>query len=328
MFVVFDIETTGFSEITCDVVQFAYIMFDNNNNFVKSEQLYFYYEGMSWSDEAYKVHGISLDFLKTHKDKFKENLIKMYSVLNRANVVGHNAAHFDCPFCKTWLMRQGIRNLEYCVIQDTMLAFRPLTKRPRIKLTKLIDFIDVRPEHIEMMMNVWFPQAETKAAHNAAYDVTATAMLVLRGIDKRLISFEPLVKLSTGVVNEDLIQDMNTPSGNIELDPNGLLFQVLPDNDYVCYATDSSKYATYEMNVPNNVIGYYRNLGTVFPLPFEEVSSVNDSIRSYMLNYKGTEFNITVQPSGACMEIKTPYGCFNSKDVNIALIIKNSFGGV
>ena len=328
MFVVFDIETTGFSEITCDVIQFAYIMFDSNKNFVKAEQLYFYYEGMSWSEKAYEVHQISLDFLKKHKDKFKENLIKMYSVLNHANVVGHNAEHFDCPFCKTWLMRQGIRNLEYNIIQDTMLAFRPITKRPRIKLTKLIDFVDIRPEHIEMMMDVWFPNAESKSAHNAAYDVTATAMLTLRGIDRKLIAFEPLVKLNTEVISEDLLSDMNESSGSVVLDPNGFLFKVLPDNEYVCYSSDTSKYASYEMNVPKNVVEYYRNLGTLFPLAFEETSTVNDSVRKFELNYKDTIFTVTVEPSGASMLIETPYGTFSSKDVDIALIIKNSFGGV
>lgn len=47
MFVVFDIETTGLSTTSCDIVQFAYIMFDSNNMFVKAENLYYYYEGMS-----------------------------------------------------------------------------------------------------------------------------------------------------------------------------------------------------------------------------------------------------------------------------------------
>ena len=34
MFVVFDLETTGFSELNNDVIELAYIMFDDNNNFV------------------------------------------------------------------------------------------------------------------------------------------------------------------------------------------------------------------------------------------------------------------------------------------------------
>ena len=76
MFVVFDLETTGLSSMQNDIIQFSYIMFDSNNMFVRADNLYFYYEGMSWSQEVADIsHGISLDFLKTQADKFKENVI-------------------------------------------------------------------------------------------------------------------------------------------------------------------------------------------------------------------------------------------------------------
>ena len=138
MFVVFDLETTGLSSMQNDIIQFSYIMFDSNNMFVRADNLYFYYEGMSWNQEVADIsHGISLDFLKTQADKFKENVIKMYTVLNHANVCGHNSNSFDCPFVKNWLKRMGLSDFEFGIQQDTMLAFRPYTKRARIKLTKL-----------------------------------------------------------------------------------------------------------------------------------------------------------------------------------------------
>ena len=78
MFVVFDLETTGLSSMQNDIIQFSYIMFDSNNMFVRADNLYFYYEGMSWNQEVADIsHGISLGFLKTQADKFKENVIQM-----------------------------------------------------------------------------------------------------------------------------------------------------------------------------------------------------------------------------------------------------------
>ena len=329
MFVVFDIETTGFSEITCDVIQFAYIMFDENMNFVKSEQLYFYYEGMSWSEEAYRVHQIPLEFLKTHKDKFKENLIKMYSVLRNANVIGHNAHHFDCPFCKVWLMRQGIRNLEYRVIQDTMVAFRPLTKKPRIKLTKLAEFVGITPEYVEMMMASWFPTSTARQAHDAAYDVTLTAILTLYGISKKLITFEPLVKLSQDdPISQDLMSDLNDSKGTVALDPEAVLFKVNSSNSYVCLPTDCSKYAVYEMDVPDNVVQYYKSLGRVIDVPFSEEFEPGDKIKKYKLFYKDVEFIVTFDGNGSKLSMVADYGTYDSSEVNMSLIIQNLFGGV
>lgn len=204
MFVVFDLESTGLSATSNDIIEFAYIMFDSNNMFVKSETLYFYYDGMSWSEEAYQVHRIPLDFLKQFKDQFKENCIKMYSILNRANVCGHNALRFDCPFVKTWLMRQGIKGLEFGVIQDTMTAFKPITHKSQIKLSKLLGVMGISDEEIRALMPIWFNGAEATRAHEASYDVVGTALLALRGIERNLIAFEPLVKLNTEISQDDV----------------------------------------------------------------------------------------------------------------------------
>lgn len=325
MFVVFDIETTGFSEITCDVIEFSYALFDSNNCFVRAEQLYFYYEGMSWSEEAFAVHKIPLEFLKTHKDKFRENLIKMYSVLNHANVVGHNAQRFDCPFCKTWLMRQGLRNLEYGVIQDTMLAYRPVTKRPRIKLTKLIDFVGITEAHIQAALGYWFPESSSSHAHEAAYDVAATALLTLRGIEKKLIAFEPLVHLNNDTVNTDMINAMYSDSDAKELDPKGLLFHVASRDEWLCYPT-APGFAKYDMNVPDNVRAYYNNLGTVIPLSFHEVPTADEST-TYELDYEGVKFTITIVDDLASLLIKTPYVQITNHDMDLAAIVKHNFGG-
>jgi len=324
MFTVIDIETTGFSEINNDIIEFAYIQFDDNNNYVKAEQLYFYYEGMSWSEEAYRVHNISLDFLKTQKDKFRENLIKMYSVLNHANVIGHNNLRFDCPFIKTWLMRQGIKNLEYNIIQDTMLAYKPVYKKSRIKLTKLVDYIGVTPEIINTLLPVWFPGAESSQAHEAAYDVVATALLALRGLDKKLLTFEPLVTLQ---------QDYTT------LDTESLYAEgenlVVGNDDYIVSLNDAGK--------NNWVLVQHSTSGSV--KDFIKTEAVKDLLNktahdkkvlpitltkkvdnTYIGDYNGITFTLNCSKSETFeLEFETSYGKFNNGTISIPMIIQNTF---
>lgn len=190
MYVVIDFETTGFDPSTCDIIEFAYAAFEDDGIFVKAERLYFYYKGMSWSEEAYAVHQIPLSFLEQHEDKFKENLIKMYSILNNNTVVGFNCKVFDCPFAVTWLRRQGIYGLCYHRIKDVMLSFKPITKRARIKLSKLLEMVGITDAAISNFTAKWFGCDENGLrAHEASYDVTATALLTFMGVNKKLMTF-------------------------------------------------------------------------------------------------------------------------------------------
>lgn len=190
MYVVIDFETTGFDPSTCDIIEFAYAAFEDDGLFVKAERLYFYYKGMSWSEEAFGVHQIPLSFLEKHEDKFKENLIKMYSILNNNTVVGFNCKAFDCPFAVTWLRRQGIYGLCYHRIKDVMLSYKPVTKRARIKLTRLLDMVGITDAAISSFTEKWFGGDENGLrSHEASYDVTATALLTFMGVNKKLMTF-------------------------------------------------------------------------------------------------------------------------------------------
>lgn len=269
MFVVFDVETTGLSTTSCDIVQFAYIMFDSNNMFVKAENLYYYYEGMSWSDEAEAVHGLSREFLKQYEDQFRANLLKMYSVLNRCNVVGHNAVKFDCPFVKNWLSRFGLSEFQFGIQQDTMTAFKPITKRSRIKLTALSELMGVKPEFVKQFADDWFKADVASGAHDATYDVTATALLTLRGIAKNLISFKPAAALMSAEYDADLEEDVaSVMSTSKPVDPKGYCISLVELTGastlrYVCH--DRRAYAEPA------------DLSTVpkFPAPFTPVPGTN-----------------------------------------------------
>lgn len=207
MFVVFDLETTGFSSIVNDVIQFAYIVYDSNNMIVRAESLYFYYEGMSWSEEAYQVHQISPEMLRQHADKFEENLVKMYATLMLANVCGHNAKSFDCPFATNWLSRMGLPGLQFRKIQDTMLQMRPISRRPKIKLIKLAEMLNVTDEVTRKLTQKVFGDEIAQQAHNAAFDTMRTALITIIGINKHYISFNDEAEDTAIYTDEDLERD-------------------------------------------------------------------------------------------------------------------------
>lgn len=216
MFVVFDLETTGFSSIRDDVVQFAYIVYDDRNYAVRAESLYFYYEGMSWSEEAYNVHKLSKEFLKTHEDKFEENLIKMYATLMLANVCGHNVKSFDCPFAVNWLARMGMPGLQFRVIQDTMTAFKPVTRRPKISLIKLSNLLGITDDTVIFWVDRVFGDKLGVQAHNAAFDTMRTALITIMGIHKNYINFNPETFVDSSYADEDLeTEEVDIPRDNL-----------------------------------------------------------------------------------------------------------------
>lgn len=220
MFTVFDLETTGLSSMAHDVIQFAYITYNERNMPIKAESLYFYYEGMSWTEEAYAVHQIPLEFLKQHADKFEENLIKMYATLMNGNVCGHNAKAFDCVFAKNWLSRMGMYNLKYRCIQDTMYAFKPITRRSKIKLIKLAEMLGVTDEITRRTASYVFGDELANQAHNAAFDTMRTGIITVLGINKNLIDFSGETVQSTDYDDGGLYDKDEEAFGR---DPLGLL---------------------------------------------------------------------------------------------------------
>lgn len=223
MFVVYDLETTGFSSSYDDVVQFSYIRFDNRKRVYDAGCLYFYYEGMHWSEEAENVHHISLEFLKQFKDDFRKNVIKMWTILSGANVVGHNSNKFDNPFATNWLARMGCPGLVFGVMQDTMIAYRPMTHTAQVNLVKLCQLNDITPDGINAMCKMWFNEDETLYSHNATYDTTATAMLALIALRKGYMSFDIKAVASYVDVDMSMLDTTEPPNQvNFELvEPDG-----------------------------------------------------------------------------------------------------------
>lgn len=325
MFVVFDLETTGLSKYTDDVIEFSYILFDNNNQRVKSEQLYFYYEGMSWSDEAFAVHQIPLEFLETHKDKFQENLCKMYSVLNCARIVGHNSTQFDGPFAQQWLQRMGISKLRYTYIHDTMLELKPLTKRARIKLSKLAVLCGITPEAARIMLDTFFPNNTRAQYHDAAYDTTVTALITLFAIKNGYMSMEP-----NAVRSYDIDVDASDLSigAQKKVDPNRyiVILKDFEEDDEEVYHFVNHDYEAYADSVPTDQdVALYKSHNLVFPLPLVRGDSdSNEAVytgeyNEIMIKFSKDKFN------GDMLMLSTAYGTILDTQVKISTIIEKNF---
>ena len=302
MFVVFDLETTGLSSMQNDIIQFSYIMFDSNNMFVRADNLYFYYEGMSLNQEVADIsHGISLDFLKTQADKFKENVIKMYTVLNHANVCGHNSNSFDCPFVKNWLKRMGLSDFEFGIQQDTMLAFRPYTKRARIKLTKLAAMFGLSDAEIDYATKLWFGITESTQSHDARFDTAMTALLTIGGINKKLISFDRIVapSINDDIDDSELDMDDSVTATAQSFDPLGYYIQC--NGHPIAVNHNKHKYA--KMATPNEVTDISMNKDLLCPGDFKELEE-----GTYQAEFNGITMTVTQYENEDIVSIKTPYG--------------------
>lgn len=184
LYTIFDIETTGFYESTCDVIQFAYLRLNENFKYVDSGVMHFYYPGMHWSKEAENVHHISMSYLKQFENEFENNLKKMYIMLARCNAVTFNGNTFDIPFCRTWLQRMGMPYLDVTCSYDLMKILRPVYGK-NIKLASLPERLDIPEEVLDTLCTQWFGNA--KGAHDAGYDVTMTAVGFMNAVNNNYV---------------------------------------------------------------------------------------------------------------------------------------------
>lgn len=320
MFTVFDLETTGFSSYSDDVIQFSYVTFDDNNIMIKSDTLYFYYEGMSWSEEAYAVHQISQEFLKQYEDQFEENLIKMWTVLSGANVVGHNVLSFDCPFATSWLRRFGLANLQFGIIQDTMLALRPLCGGHKTKLMKLCSICGITEENIDNFMSMWFPNEDVRRAHNASYDVTATAILTLLGMGKGYISFTSIEAASANLAEVDMSL-LDTASETKDAESSKEVALDFPHKEkvyFILIEEDGSETQRQFISNREKYNGYFTD-SIQFP---KSLMYVTDGVYESELN-DGCTIRLQTSNYGDIFTVVTSFATLQTPDLDLRSFVEN-----
>ena len=183
IYTVFDLETSGLVDGRDDVLQFAYIVTDSESGkLIRANQFYLWEDNYQWSQEAFAVHGISKEFLKSlPKEEMPRKYQEMYTVLSRANVVGYNSKKFDWPFVDAFLTTHAVRPLPPDSHTDVMLLAQKATGKKK-KLTVLTEELGFTPELVQGVNAAWFGKAAK--AHDASYDVTATALCLtkMRGL--------------------------------------------------------------------------------------------------------------------------------------------------
>ena len=314
MFTVFDLEATGTGTTVDDIIQFSYATFDDNNLLLKAETLYFFYPELKWSKEAEAIHGIPYEYLTKYEKDFEKNLVRMWTVLSGANVIGFNNIHFDCPFASNWLSRFGFPKLKYGVIQDVMLAFRPMTKRPRIKLVKLCEMCKIEPSAIKQMASIWFPNEETELrAHNASYDVAATAMLTMLGLRKQYISFDINVVLSQDLSSIDTSL-LSSDDSKVEL----------PYAEHVKFNIVSSDGTTMSHQFVSDVDKYgdrssmAEQDSLLFPVDLHEVDT-----GVYEGSDSNAVFRLLCNKLGDMFTVKTEFGEVSTPQMNLRTFTEN-----
>ncbi len=184
MFTVIDTETGGLDVNTADVWQFAWLTFDSHDQPVDRGSLYFFREGMPMDPGASRVNGLTYEYLSQYKQQFFDNLIRMFTVMNNNILVGYNSDRYDIPLIRNFIMRNGGPQFIHRAIdsRDAMQFAMPLYNKGTNsnrwkKLTDVSAMFGFTEEYIKEKAAEWFPGITTRGAHDAVYDVTATALI-------------------------------------------------------------------------------------------------------------------------------------------------------
>lgn len=107
--IVFDLETTGLDRTKDQIIQFAAIKINRENNeIIDSKNLYIQPVGAyNITIQAYFKHGIKVDFLKD-KPYFSEVAQEILDFIKDCDILTYNGCSFDMPFLLNEFSKVGI----------------------------------------------------------------------------------------------------------------------------------------------------------------------------------------------------------------------------
>lgn len=195
IYTVIDIETSGLSRENADVLSFSYALTDGKE-ILAADTLYFWTDGMQWTQESYEIHGLSKEFLYQYKDDFDKNLRAMFSVIQGSILVGYNSGYidkfgvlhgFDYQVIKNFLLRNMLDFPTPSSFVDLLKIARSReTNATNKKLQSMVDFYRISREEIDRVNNTVYPGSKA-VAHNSGYDVVCTAYVLKEMLAKDLI---------------------------------------------------------------------------------------------------------------------------------------------
>lgn len=195
IYTVIDIETSGLSRENADVLSFSYALTDGKE-ILAADTLYFWTDGMQWSQESYEIHGLSKEFLSQYKDDFDKNLRAMFSVVQDSVLVGYNSGYmdkfgvlhgFDYQVIKNFLLRNMLDfPIPSSFVDFLKIARSRETNAPNKKLQSIVDYYGISREAIVRVNDIVFPGSKA-VAHNSGYDVVCTVYVLKEMLAKDLI---------------------------------------------------------------------------------------------------------------------------------------------
>ena len=193
-----DAETTGFSKVYDSPVSLAYLSFNEKWEVLDSGILYFDDDSICNSTpQAFAVHGLTRDFLSKFRGDFERNNRKLFKLIERGNLIGHNIQSFDVPFLSAYLRRQGFseetqsesknnvpdRPIPLRII-DTRSIYRPIFHKG-LTLDDLLEKAGIPDIIIRNVLRKHFgDEAVNSGHHDARYDTVAAYLLFQYAVEK------------------------------------------------------------------------------------------------------------------------------------------------
>lgn len=170
--IVYDTETTGLDLNHDEIIQISAIRIDADGTPTEQFNRYIFPQ-RDISEGAFRTHGISAETLKEKGAvTARQALIEFSDFVKGAVIVGHNSEQFDRVVLDRQLSEQGLPPLnvsgEYDTLGLSKLLCRECADHRLETLCRLFGFSNLR-------------------AHDAFYDVLATAQVLARLIQERLI---------------------------------------------------------------------------------------------------------------------------------------------
>ena len=97
LYTIIDIETNGRSHLS-DVLEVGYMRVNKRMEVIQKGQFYFYKPEWEIENQAQSVHGLQRSFLRAQcpdDETFRENLVKLYTLMTRGVIVGKRSNKFD-----------------------------------------------------------------------------------------------------------------------------------------------------------------------------------------------------------------------------------------
>ena len=169
----YDLETSGLDKGSCDIHQLAYVQYNTNTRrIVRSNAFYLWEDNYQWSEGAFKVNGLSKEFLQSlPKEQMPAKYQEIFTVFNRSDVIGYNNINYDDVVLQNFMARHA-QPISIDSQQDVRNMARSYFKGNAGHLSDLPARLNIPETLIHTWQKVFF--GNQTQAHDATYDVAAT----------------------------------------------------------------------------------------------------------------------------------------------------------